>query len=176
MRPITLIGHMFISTLLLACSSATYKKTVAKVERDRFMGSWYVMAGRFTVFEKDAFNAIEKYQWNQKEQRIDIKFEFNKGSLDGPKKKIPQKGWIVDQETNATWAIQPIWPLKFGYLIIALDTNYEWTAIGVPDEDYLWIMARDPSMSREKIDEIIELVRREGYNTEKIVYVEHSKP
>lgn len=175
MRPITLVGHMFLSTVLVACSSATYKKTVARVERDKFMGKWHVMAGRFTMFEQDAYNAVEKYTWNQKEQRIDIQFEYNKGSLDGPKKKIPQKGWIVDEETNATWKVSPIWPLKFGYLIIALDSDYQWTAVGVPDEDYLWIMARDPHMPREKVDEIIEKVQREGYDTSDITYVEHGK-
>ncbi len=125
MKSLTMVGHIFLSTLLVACSTATYKKTVAKVERDRFMGTWHVMAGRFTVFEKDAFNATETYKWNQKEQRIDINFQYNKGALDGPKKKIPQKGWIDDHHTNATWKVSPIWPLKFGYLIIALDPNYE---------------------------------------------------
>ncbi len=49
------------------------------------------------------------------------------------------------------------------------------TAVGVPDEDYLWIMARDPGLSREKVNEIIEKVGREGYNTDDIVYVQHDQ-
>lgn len=175
MRPLSLVGHVMLSTVLLACSSDSYKKTVARVERDRFMGSWYVMAGRFTSFEKGAYNAVESYEWNQKEQRIDISFTYNKESLNGPKKEIPQKGWIVDTHSNATWKVQPWWPLKFGYLIIALDPNYQWTAVGVPDQDYLWIMSRDPQMPREKVDEIIQKVKRDGYDTKDIVYVEHDK-
>jgi apolipoprotein D and lipocalin family protein len=176
MRTVSFVGHLFLSTLLLACSSTTYKKTVAQVDRDRYMGDWYVMAGRFTLFEKDVYNAVEIYKWNQKEQRIDIDYHYNKGSLTGPVKKIPQKAWITDENTKATWDVQPFWPLKFTYLVIGLDKDYQWTAVGVPDEGYLWIMSRDPQMPREKIDSILQDLEREGYDTKDIVYVEHDKP
>ena len=139
------------------------------------MGDWYVMAGRFTFLEKGAYNAVESYKWNQKKQRIDIKFRMNQGSPTGPVKKIPQKAWITNEQTNATWKVQPWWPLKFSYLVIALDPDYQWTAIGVPDEDYLWIMSRSPDMKREEVDRILDKIRREGYNTADITYVEHTK-
>lgn len=161
--------------LVLGCSSHTYDKTVQKVDRDRFMGSWYVQAGRFTVFEKDAYNSVEVYTWNEKEKRIDIDFHFNQGKLDGPRKDIPQKAWIENEETNAHWKVQPIWPLRFNYLIIALDPNYEWTAIGVPDEKYLWVMSRDPHISRSKVDTILKELDGQGYSVKDIQYVEHSK-
>ncbi len=154
---------------------AYYDKTVPYVDRDRFMVDWYVQAGRFTPFEKDIFNAVEKYSWNAKNNRIDIDFTYNKGSLTGPRKSIPQKGWIVDTHTNATWKISPFWPLKFDYLVIGLDDNYEWTAIGVPNEAYLWIMSRTPKLSKAKVDEILKTLASEGYDTENIVFVEHSK-
>jgi apolipoprotein D and lipocalin family protein len=170
-KPLTMIT---LSGLLWSCSHR-YEKTVEFVDRDRFMGSWYVQAGRFTMFEKNPFNSVETYKWNQKEERIDIDFRFNQDSFDGPVKKIPQVAWIHNSETNAHWKVRPFWPLKFSYLIIALDPEYQWSVIGVPDEKYLWIMSRDPQFTNEKTQEIVQKVKALGYSVKDIEYVKHSK-
>lgn len=173
MKTIKSISYLFLGVALIACSSSTYKETVSKVNMDRFMGDWYVIAGRFTYFEKDAYNAIEKYRWNEKEQRIDISFEFNKGSINGPKDDISQKGWVINKNTNATWEVSPFWPLRFGYLVIDLDPDYQWTAIGVPDQAYLWIMSRTPHMPKDNVEAILQSLKLKGYDTTEIKYMVH---
>jgi len=168
------ILNLIVMGIFTSCASP-YLQTVSHIDRDRFMGTWYVMAGRFTAVEKDVYNSVEIYTWNEAKQRIDIDFSYNKGALDGPLKKIPQKAWIINQETNATWKVSPFWPLKFTYLVLALDEVKNWTAIGVPGQGYLWIMARDPSFDRASIDAALKAVAEKGYDTRDIVYVEHSK-
>lgn len=167
---------ILLGFILSGCShTAPYNKTVSKVDLERFMGPWYVQAGRFTSFEKDPYNSVESYSWNAVEKRIDIDFRYNQGSFDGPEKTIPQKGWVKDTVTNSTWQVQPWWPLKFDYLIIGLGENYEWTAIGVPNQNLLWIMSRDPQFSRAKVDEILSNLKKNGYRTDEIKYVLHKK-
>ncbi len=166
----------FIAALLTlaGCSSTkNYEKHVEQVDRDRFMGKWYVQAGRFTMFEKDAYNAVEIYTWNEKKQQIDVDFRFNEGSLTGPEKKIPQTAYIEKHKSNARWQVRPFWPLLFDYRVIGLDANYEWTVIGVPSQDYVWIMSRVPQMPREKVNEIVELIKASGYRVDKLEYVQH---
>jgi len=164
---------MIMNVLFMSCAHS-YNKTVEFVDRDRFMGTWYVLAGRFTPFEKNVFNAVEKYKWNDKKQIIEVDFSYNQGSLTGPVKKVPQTAWIVNHDTNATWKVSPIWPLRFTYLVVALDPDYRWTAIGVPGEDYLWIMTRDPKFSREELKNVIGQLDAVGYSTENLIYVEHN--
>lgn len=159
---------LFFST---GCSSMDYKKTVSNVDIDRFMGKWYVIAGRFTFLEKGAHNAIEIYSWNEKKERIDIDFKFNKNSFTGKIKEIPQKAWIHNQETKAHWKVSPFWPLKLDYLVIALDDNYEWVAIGVPNQNYLWIMARDWNMTDAKLESVIKEIEDVEYSTKEIVRI-----
>jgi apolipoprotein D and lipocalin family protein len=138
------------------------------------MGTWYVQAGRFTMLEKEVHNGVETYKWNSKEKRIDIDFRFNKGSLAGKLTTLPQKGWIYNTKTNAHWKISPLWPLKFDYLIIALGKDYEWTAIGVPNQKYLWIMTREKNVTKEKMDFFINEVKATGYPTNELTNVPHS--
>lgn len=150
-------------------------KTVEHVEIQKFMGEWYVLAGRFTFLEKGAHNAVETYTWNSEKKRIDIDFTFNKGSFDGPQKSIPQKGWIENETTNAHWKISPFWPLKFDYLIIAMADDYSWTAIGVPDQKYLWIMARKWESSDKTVATALAQLKATGYKTEDLVLVPHQQ-
>ncbi|MBY0555335.1 lipocalin family protein [bacterium] len=138
------------------------------------MGNWYVLAGRFTFLEKNVHNGLEKYTWNEKENRIDIDFTYNQGSLTGNQKSLPQKGWIENKETNAHWKVSPLWPFKFDYLVIELAADYSWTAIGVPSQNYLWIMARSTKNSEAVINEAVKRLQDKGYRTDSLVTVDHN--
>jgi len=151
-------------------------KTVEKVEINKFMGDWYVLAGRFTFLEKDVHNGLERYTWNQDKDRIDVDFTYNRGSLTGPKKSIPQKAWIYNKDTMAHWKVSPLWPFKFDYLIVALEENYRWTAIGVPDQKFLWIMARDWKNPEATIEEAVKRLNEVGYDTNNLIRVPHQWP
>lgn len=115
-------------------------KKVNSVDTKQFMGRWYVIANIPTFIEEGAHNAIETYTWNEKEKRIDIDFRFNKDAFDGELKKYPQKAWVHSDSGNE-WRVQPIWPLKFAYLIIDLAPDYSYTVIGVPNRKHVWVMA-----------------------------------
>ncbi len=164
-----------IGILILAVAGCTTKgrtmNTVQKVELEKFMGEWYVLAGRFTFLEVDVHNGLEKYTWNQDQQRIDVDFTYNKGSLTGPQKSIPQKAWIFNEVTKAHWKVSPFWPFKFDYLIVDLDENYRWTAIGVPDQKYLWIMARDWKNPEATLQEAVKRLEAKGYDIKNLVRV-----
>lgn len=164
---------IMVSLLISGCAHADYMNTVDQVDIQRFMGKWYVLAGRFTYFEQDVHNGLETYTWNAEKNRIDISFTYNKGSFDGPQKALPQKGWIENTQTNAHWKVSPLWPLKFDYLIIDLAPDYSWTAIGVPSQKYLWIMARNWQNADAVIQEAVARLNAKGYNTENLVLVPH---
>jgi apolipoprotein D and lipocalin family protein len=162
-----------IILLLMGCSSVSYKKTVDNVDIPRFMGNWYVLAGRFTFLEKEVHNGLEIYKWNKKEKRIDISFDYRKGGFDGEKKSVPQKGWVYNKKTNAHWKVQPIWPLKLDYLIIDLAPDYSWVTVGVPNQNYVWIMARDWKNPEPIVKKAISNLKKLGYRSDEIVTVPH---
>lgn len=165
-----LLPSLFV-LLFSGCTSNNYQRTVSTVDLDRFMKKWYVIAGRFTWMEDGAHNAVEEYRYNDKEERIDIDFYFNKDSFTGEVKRIPQKAWVENKKTNAFWKVSPFWPLKFDYLVIALAADYSWTVIGVPNEKYLWIMADRPDLSDEELNSIIEKIKTVQYSVEDIVRI-----
>ena len=160
--------------ILTSCATTQNLKTAERIEIDRFMGDWYVLAGRFTFLEKGVHNGLETYTLNREDNRIDIGFTYRKNSFDGELKSLPQKGWIEDTKTNAHWKVSPMWPLKFDYLVLAVADDYSWTAIGVPNQKYLWIMARDWRNPEPIIQKAVAQLNQLGYNTADMVSVPHS--
>lgn len=154
---------VFLFMTFVGCANMKYTKTVEYVELDRFMTKWYVIAGRLTFLEEGAHNAVEIYHFDENEKKINIDFSFYKNSFNGPLKKIPQTAWIVDNKSNAQWKVSPFWPLKFDYLVIALADDYSWTAIGVPNGKYLWIMSQNWNMDDDELDEILNKLKKLGY-------------
>jgi apolipoprotein D and lipocalin family protein len=146
--------------------------TVESVDLKRFMGDWYVIASIPTFIETDAYNAVESYQLAE-DGTIDTTFRFNKGGFNGPEKIYNPRGFIEDRPSNAVWGMQFIWPFKAEYRIIYLSNDYERTIIGRTKRDYVWIMARSPSMPEEDYKRLVVFITEQGYDSGKLRRVPH---
>ena len=161
---------IILTTMVFAKNNVEELKTVEFVDIERFLGDWYVVGVIPTFAEKDAVNAIERYELNDK-GNIDITFTHYKKSPEGKYKEYHPKGFIFDKKTNAEWRVQFFWPFKFKYLVIDLAEDYRYTVIGVPNRKYVWIMARDAILSEEDNKQIREKLSDQGYDVSKIVDV-----
>lgn len=148
-------------------------KTVEEVDLERFMGPWYVIANIPTFLEKEAYNAVETYSLND-DGTIATNFTFRKGGFDGKEKEYNPKAFVVDTESNALWGMRFVWPIKADYRIVYLDEDYSQTIIGRQDRDYVWIMARTPTISDQDYDRLVEFVESIGYDTSSLQRVPQS--
>jgi len=148
--------------------------TVEKVDLNRFMGDWYVIASIPTFIEKDAFNAVESYRLDE-DGTVATTFKFNKGSLDGPLKQYNPRGFIRDKQSNAVWDMQFVWPFKAEYRIIFLNEEYSQTVIGRTKRDYVWIMARKKIIPDEEYDNILNFLREQDYDLKDLRVVPHDR-
>lgn len=137
--------------------------TVTHVDLPRFMGNWYVIAHIPTFIEREAHNATEHYALAP-DGTIDTTFTFRAGGSDGPIKRYTPRGFVRDQESNATWGMQFIWPVKAEFLITYVDENYTQTIISRNARDYVWIMARTPVITETDYNRHVDRLRAWGYD------------
>jgi len=157
-------------SILSGCAGTTQRDpitTVEHVDLERFMGDWYVIANIPTAIEKGAHNAVESYRLDD-DGTIDTTFTFRKDGFDGEEKTYNPRGFVREGSGNAVWGMQFIWPIKADYRIVWLDEGYTQTVIGRNQRDYVWIMARAPSIPAADYREIVDFLGREGYDTSKI--------
>lgn len=159
--------HLIIAAsgalLLTACQSNPPLETVDYVDLERFMGDWYVIANMPTFIERDAHNAVESYRLDE-DGSIATTFTFRDGSFDGKLKTYRPRGFVVDTESNAVWGMQFVWPFKGDYRVIYLDSEYNTTVIGRNKLDYVWLMSRQPDLSREDYDRAVAAIDSAGYD------------
>lgn len=171
MKPLSprLLLLSLVMIMLSACQSARLPPiaTAAHVDLPRFMGDWYVIANIPTFIEKGAYGAVESYRLDS-DGTIDTTFTFNKGAFDGPRKRHNPRGFVFDKQSNAVWGMRFVWPIKADYRIVFVSDDYSRTIIGREARDYVWIMARTPVIADAQYQQLLELVKREGYDTAKV--------
>ena len=160
-------SSLVIVTALTACASSEPIRTVDRVDLDRFMGDWYVIANIPTFIEQGAHNAIESYTMND-DGTIATTFTFHQDDFDGDLKEYNPRGFIRDRQSNAVWGMQFIWPFKAEYRIIYLKEDYTQTIVGRSKRDYVWIMARNPNIDKKDYQFLLNLLADEGYDISKI--------
>ena len=143
-------------------------QVAASCDTAKFMGTWFVIGVKPTMFEKTCSNAVEKYTWLSQDgskdakHDIDIDFQYNKDiTPESALKSLPQKGWIqgTDKTNSALWKVSPFWPVKMPYLILEVDdTCTDYTVIGYPSREYCWIMSRTPQMPDTTYDKLTKLL------------------
>ena len=161
-----------LGLMIAGCQTMKPIYTVKSVDLNRFMGDWYVIASIPTFIEKDAHNAVESYRLDE-DGTVATTFRFNKGSLNGPLKEYTLRGFIRDEASNAVWGMQFFWPIKSEYRIIYLADDYSQTVIGRSKRDYVWIMAREPSIADPDYERILEFLTEQGYKLDNLRKVPH---
>lgn len=168
-----LFAVLAVGSLTACAAREPDLQTVDYVEIERFMGPWYVIANIPTFLEKDAHNAVETYTRNE-DGTIATNFTFRKGSFDGKVKEYNPKAFITDTDTNALWGMRFVWPIKADYRVVYLDEGYTQTVIGRQSRDYVWIMARTPTIPDEDYQKLVDLIGTFGYDMSKLQRVPQS--
>jgi apolipoprotein D and lipocalin family protein len=173
MKPVALLFSALSILGLTACNgSHPPMKTVDYVDMNRFMGDWYVIAAIPTFLEKNSYNAVESYKLMDN-GNIATTFTFREGGFDGEEKEYHPTGFIKDKKTNALWGMQFIWPIKADYRVIYLDKEYTQTIIGREKRDYVWIMARTPTIPESDYASLTKFLDGLGYDTSLLRKVPH---
>src|SRR5690606_27065833 len=110
-----------------------------------------------TFIETEAFNAVESYRLND-DGTIATTFTFRQGGFEGEQKIYRPTGFVVDQESNAVWDMQFLWPFKADYRIVYVNSDYSQTIIGRLKRDYVWIMARTPRLPEEDYQHLLKII------------------
>lgn len=134
------------------------KASTATLDVPRYMGNWYVLANIPTSYEVGKTNCIERYSYDEANNRVRITFDYQSPPKNGQQKGIPSqmnmRGRILNSPTSTHWAIDPkVYgiriPIGLDYLTIDFDSEtsgpdqYQYSMIGVPTRANIWIMMRD---------------------------------
>lgn len=147
---------------------------VTGFEPDKYLGRWYEIARLDHSFERDLIHVSADYA-KRKEGGISV---LNRGyNLKTEKwKAVKGVAYFTGSETVGSLKVSFFGPFYGGYHIIALDKKqYQYAMVAGPNRSYLWILSRDKSMDAGILSDLVSKAEQWGFDTDKLVYVEHSK-
>jgi apolipoprotein D and lipocalin family protein len=167
----TLSALLAVGALTACMSSRPALQVVPHVDLPRYMGDWFVIANIPYAAEKDCLDSIESYALRS-DGRIDNWFQCRKKSFSAPmERKATAVAAVEDDSSNAVWTVHfwKIIPIK--YLILELDPDYQWVAVGHPSRRVGWIMARKRSLPDATYEAILARLSAQGYDPAKFIKV-----
>ncbi|HFZ1588780.1 TPA: outer membrane lipoprotein Blc [Klebsiella pneumoniae] len=157
MRILPIITAIAVSFLSVACSTPAPPPGVTVVspfDVQRYLGTWYEIARFDHPFESG----------------LDV---VNKGY--NPDRGMWQKtdgvAYFTGEPSRAALKISFFGPFYGSYNVIALDKEYRYALVCGPDRDYLWLLARAPTIAPEVRQQMLDIATRQGFDVGKLVWV-----
>jgi len=155
---------------LSACNGDSERapiQPVAQVDLPRYMGDWYVIASIPSFVERQAVDAVESYE-RRPDGKVQTTFRYRNGSHEAELQTMRPVGTVKPDTHNAVWGMQFIWPIQAEYLIAYLDKDYQQTIVARNARDYVWLMARTPTISEADYQANLTRIQAMGYDIGKL--------
>jgi apolipoprotein D and lipocalin family protein len=165
---------VLISFFLNACTGAPDKVTAVKdFNVDRYLGSWYEIARLDHSFEKGLSQVSADYSL-QADGGIKV---INRGYSAENKnwKEAVGKAYFVSDKNKGHLKVSFFGPFYSSYIIFNLDQqHYQYAFISGYNTDYLWLLSRTPSVSKELIDKFTREAQQRGFDTSRLIINNHA--
>jgi len=131
------------------------------VELQRYLGRWFEIARYEQSFQKGCEGVTADYSL-----RFDgtIAVTNRCRKPDGKIAEAQGRAKIVDSSSNAKLKVSFFGPFYGDYWVLDHADDYSWSVVGEPSGRYLWILSREPTPAKGKVEALIERVRNMGYD------------
>lgn len=167
MRKLLLLGLSFV---VAACTGIPEgARPVTGFELERYLGTWYEIARLDHSFERGLTRVTAEYSLRD-DGGVRV---INSGYDSGQKQRRSAEGkaYFIDAPNIGRLKVSFFGPFYGAYNIIALDkTDYRYVMIAGNNTDYLWIMARTPTLEAAVMEALTDQARALGFRTEDLIY------
>ena len=147
--------------------------TVASVDLQQYLGTWYEIAAIPQFFEKNCVaNTTAEYSLSQNELiSVVNSCERSNGKIN----VVHGRAKVVDHVSNAKLKVTFVhflgWQFLLGgdYWIFAIGDHYSYAVVGSPSRKYAWILSRTPKMTPNQLAEASQSLKNQGIDTCKLI-------
>ncbi len=170
------LGTILLTMTLTGCSTAPPSglTSVTPFEVNRYLGKWYEIARLDHSFERGLTDVSATYALKPDGSLEVINRGFNTKKNEW--KSATGRALFTGSQNQGSLKVSFFGPFFGGYHVLALDqTGYQWALVAGPDRDYLWILARNKTLSPTIRDQLASQAKKMGFATDKLIWVEHTR-
>ncbi|PNH82434.1 lipocalin family protein [Vibrio diazotrophicus] len=147
-------------------------KPVTDFELQNYLGKWYEIARLDHSFEEGLSQVTAEY-FLRDDGGVSV---LNRGysASDDEWKEAEGKAYFANSESEGYLKVSFFGPFYGSYVVFALERdNYDYAFISGPNTDYLWLLARTPTVEPEVITSFVQMAKERGFDTDKLIFVAH---
>jgi apolipoprotein D and lipocalin family protein len=166
---------LILLTIMLFSSSNAQKvlNVMTDIDLKRYTGTWFEIARLPNSFEKK-LKCISATYTLRNDGKITV---LNKGNyIADPQKSSSANGvaWLPDKSVPGKLKVQFFWPFSGNYWILDLAKDYKYVLVGEPSFKYLWILAREKTISEQTYQMLLQKAQNMGFNISNIIKVDQN--
>ena len=184
------LGHS-LARLLIAiasCSasapafaqSAPTLPTVASVDLNRYIGTWYEIAKLPNFFQRQCLGDVSARYRQLEGGDVEVLNRCRTSASGEPRYDSVTGVAKVTDPSNAKLRVTFLpaslrWlPVGWGdYQVIELDADYRWAVVGEPRREYLWVLSRTPTLPPGVYESLMKRAAELGFPVDKVVKTQH---
>ncbi|WP_269899964.1 lipocalin family protein [Paenalcaligenes faecalis] len=166
-----------IAATLLGCTAMDSNLTTqADVDLNKYMGKWYEQARLPNRFQKDCIGDVEAEYVLTSNTTISVTNQClqKDGSVAvaSGEGRLAKAGEVNLAKLEVRFA--PEWmswlPFVWGdYWILRLEGNYEYSLVGTPNREYLWVLSRNKNADPEVVQQLFNYAQTQGFDINHMV-------
>lgn len=139
-------------------------------EPARYLGKWYEAARLPIPVQPDDTLATAEYSAGETEGTVRVK----NTAYDAEGKVLSTIEGTAqlaegDPPGRLSVGFGPFRPETPNYHVLHVDAEYRYAVVGVPDRKSLWILVREVPVAKDKLDELVAIARKAGFDTSKLL-------
>lgn len=173
MRRSEMVGRLrFLALAMLAVAGCTGVPEgvtpVGGFDADRYLGTWYEIARLDHRFERglECITADYAASPDGSIRVVNRGYDVAKGQW----RSAEGRARFLGERSTASLGVSFFGPFQGGYHVIALDPDYRWSMVSGPDRDFLWILARQPTLDAALLDRLTGEARALSFDTGALIY------
>lgn len=179
-----LFDFRFLAPMVLVLSAASVGAqttgplpVVPVLDLQRYSGDWYEIARLPNWFQRNCGGQVRARYGQAVDGEVPVLNQCRRadGTLidaKGVARRVARTDLPASGQLEVRFA--PAWlawlPVAWGdYQVLALDADYRTSLVGAPGRDYLWLLARQPTLPEAEIAQWLAKARALGFPTEQVV-------
>jgi apolipoprotein D and lipocalin family protein len=142
-----------------------------KVDLDRYLGQWYVVAN--IPYFAESGRVAPRVEYSKREDGRINDWYYSKANFDAPETLMKGVAWVPNPAETAKLKVQFFWPITADYLIHYVDENYQVALVGHPSRDYAWVFSRKAEIDEATYNALLKRFAGLGYDTQRILKIAH---
>ena len=169
------ITTALLALLLAGCAQSNPDLVVQKdVDLSKYAGTWYEQARLPNRFQSKCVGDVQADYVLQEGGVLQV---TNQCRLeDGSVEVAVGEGRLAGGDSTSKLEVRfaPSWlswlPMVWGdYWIIQLQGDYQYSLVGTPNREFLWVLSRDKEGDKETVQELLEFAEEQGFDISNVV-------